>query len=261
MDLQLSGKTVLVTAGSAGIGLAIAKRFVIEGAHVTITGRDEAKLAAAAHQIAPHGRVATIIADAGTADGAAAIVQALADVDILINNLGVYPPRTFFEIADDEWMHIFQTNLLGAIRLCRAYFEKMLQRGTGRVVFVSSESAVLIPPSTMHYGLTKSAQLALSRGMAEMTKGTQVTVNCILPGPTWSDGARAFLRGLDLGDADTDEDREIQFFRHVKPTSIIQRFVHPDEVASMTAFIASPLASATNGAAVKVEGGVIPALV
>lgn len=260
MDLKLEGKSALVTAGTAGIGLAIARRLAREGARVTITGRDESKLRAAAADLAEAGRVETILADAGQADGVATIASALPEVDIIVNNLGVYPPRKFFDITDDEWLDIFETNVMSGVRLCRHYFGRMLERGTGRVIFISSESAILIPASTMHYGMTKAAQLAISRGLAEMTRGTQVTVNSVLPGPTWSEGAMAFLRGLDLGDARTDEERELEFFRRIKPTSLIERFIRPEEVAEMTAFIASPLASATNGAALKVEGGIVPSL-
>lgn len=260
MDLKLEGKSALVTAGTAGIGLAIARRLAREGAQVTITGRDESKLRAAAADLAEAGRVETILADAGQADGVGTIVSALPEVDIIVNNLGVYPPREFFDITDDEWLDIFETNVMSGVRLCRHYFGRMLERGTGRVIFISSESAILIPASTMHYGMTKAAQLAISRGLAEMTRGTQVTVNSILPGPTWSEGAMAFLRGLDLGDARTDEERELEFFRRIKPTSLIERFIRPEEVAEMTAFIASPLASATNGAGLKVEGGIVPSL-
>jgi len=260
MDLHLKDKTVLITAGSAGIGLATAKRFANEGARVFITGRDAQKLEVASAEIAKLGSVQAIVADAGTAEGAETIVSELPDANIVINNLGVYPPRAFFDITDAEWLDIFETNVLGGVRLCRHYLSRMLEAGRGRIIFISSESAILVPPSTLHYGMTKAAQLAVSRGLAEMTKGTQVTVNSILPGPTWSEGALAFLRSLNLGEAETDQEREREFFRQIKPTSLIERFIKPEEVADMAAYIASPLASATNGAAVKVEGGVVPSL-
>jgi NAD(P)-dependent dehydrogenase (short-subunit alcohol dehydrogenase family) len=260
MDLRLQGKRVLITAATEGIGLAMAKRFASEGASVTITGRSEDRLNSAASAVMEFGSVQTLLADAGTADGFASIVEQLPVVDVLINNLGVYPLREFFEATDDEWCGIFETNVMSGVRLSRHYLRQMLDAGAGRIIFVSSESGILIPTSTIHYGMTKAAQLAIARGLAELTKGTQVTVNSLLPGPTWSQGAIAFLRGLDLGPADTDEEREVEFFRRVKATSLIQRFIRPEEVADMAAFVASPLSSATNGAAIKVEGGVVPSI-
>jgi len=260
VDLKLQGKKILITAGTDGIGLAMAKQFAGEGAFVFITGRNEEKLSSAVNVAAEHGAVTAVLADAGTEEGANRIFDAVPAVDILVNNLGVYPPREFFEITDAEWLSIFETNVLGGVRLCRHYFAQMLDRGQGRVIFVSSESGILIPTSTMHYGMTKAAQLAVARGLAEMTKGTEVTVNSLLPGPTWSEGALAFLRSLDLGASVTDEEREAEFFRRIKPTSLIQRFIRPEEIAATAVFIASPFSSATNGAAIKAEGGIVPAI-
>lgn len=260
MDLRLQGKRILITAATEGIGLAMAKRFACEGASVTITGRSEDRLSLAASAVMEFGSVQTLLADAGTVDGSASIIEQLPVVDVLVNNLGVYPPREFFEVTDDEWCGIFETNVMSGVRLSRHYLRQMLDAGTGRIIFISSESGILIPTSTMHYGMTKAAQLAIARGLAELTKGTQITVNSLLPGPTWSQGAVAFLRNLDLGSADTDEERETEFFRRVKPTSLIQRFIRPEEVADMAAFVASPVSSATNGAAIKVEGGVVPSI-
>jgi NAD(P)-dependent dehydrogenase (short-subunit alcohol dehydrogenase family) len=205
MDLQLRGKTAIVTGGSAGIGLAITKALAAEGVTVTVPGRSREKLDKALAGIA---NVKAIVADPGTAEGASALIQQIPDTDILINNLGIYEPKPFAEITDADWLKIFEVNVLSGVRLSRHYFPRMLQRDWGRVIFISSESGVMTPPEMIHYGVTKSSQLAISRGLAELTKGTAVTVNTILPGPTRSEGIVDFLKNVSSAPNPTPEQAE-----------------------------------------------------
>ncbi|MBR8311817.1 SDR family oxidoreductase [Burkholderia dolosa] len=258
MDLQLAGKTALVTGATAGIGLAIAKTLAREGVAVTVTGRDPKKLQAAAAEIAadaPAGAVATVVADLGSADGAAAVIDAQPDTDILINNLGYYEAKAFADITDDDWLRMFDVNVMSGVRLSRHYFPRMLKRNWGRVIFMSSEVGAFTPPDMVHYGVSKSAQLAVSRGMAELTKGTGVTVNSVLPSATRSDGIVEYLRQTAPRPGMTDAEIEAHFFRTYRPSSLIARMIEADEIAAMVALLASPLGAASNGAAVRVEGG------
>ncbi len=254
MDLQLKGKTAIVTGGSAGIGLAITKALAAEGVTVTVPGRSKEKLDKALAGIA---NVKAIVADPGTSEGAAALIQQVPDTDILVNNLGIYEPKPFAEITDADWLKIFEVNVLSGVRLSRHYFPRMLQRNWGRVIFISSESGVMTPPEMIHYGVTKSSQLAISRGLAELTKGTAVTVNTILPGPTRSEGIVDFLKNVSSAPDPTPEQAEKEFFEKHRSSSLLQRLIESEEIASLVAFIASPLSAATNGASLRAEGGLL----
>lgn len=260
VDLQLTGKVALVTGSTAGIGLAIAERLAAEGAGVIVCGRDRAKLAAAVERVAKVGSVRGILADAATAEGARAIVEAAPEVDILVNNLGIYEAKPFADISDADWHHLFEVNVVSGARLARHYFPGMLERDWGRIIFIASESAQVIPSEMIHYGMTKAAQLAISRGLAEQTRGTGVTVNSVMPGPTRSEGIVAFIRSV-VDDKDAPEDeREAEFFAKMRPLSLIRRLIEADEIAVQVALLASPLGGITNGAAVRVEGGIIPTI-
>lgn len=260
MDLKLNGKTALVTGSTAGIGLAIAERLAAEGAEAVITGRSQAKLDAAAEQVGKAGKVRAILADPATAEGAAALIDAVPDVDILVNNLGIYEAKPFAEISDADWHHLFEVNVVSGARLARHYFPRMLARDWGRVIFIASESALVIPGEMIHYGMTKTAQLAIARGLAEQTRGTGVTVNSVLPGPTRSEGIADFIRSVvDNKDA-SETERETEFFATMRPLSLIRRLIDADEIASVVAFLASPLAAVTNGAAIRAEGGIVPTI-
>ena len=258
MDLKLNDKSAIVTGSTAGIGLAIARRLSQEGVAVTITGRSQAKLDAAAAQLG--GTVNAILADPATAEGAATLIAAVPRTDILVNNLGIYEAKDFTDISDADWHHIFEVNVVSGARLARHYFPQMLAQNWGRILFIASESGLLPPAEMIHYGMTKSAQLSISRGLAEHTRGTGVTVNSVLPGPTRSEGIVDFIRSV-VDDKDaSQEDREAEFFTKLRPLSLIKRLIEADEVGAMVAYLASPLAAATNGAAVRVEGGMIPTI-
>jgi NAD(P)-dependent dehydrogenase (short-subunit alcohol dehydrogenase family) len=262
MDMQLNGKSALVTGATAGIGLEIARKLAVEGANVIITGRDRAKLDTAIAGIRASGAkdISGIAADAGTEAGAAAILKAEPEVDVLVNNLGIYESKSFTDASDDDWRRYFEVNVMSGVRLARGYLPGMLTRNWGRVIFISSESGLVIPGEMIHYGMTKSAQLSISRGLANLTRGTRVTVNSVMPGPTRSEGIVDFLRSVS-SDPTAPADRiEAEFFAKGRPSSLLQRMVEPAEVANMVTYLASPLSSATNGAALRVEGGIIPTL-
>lgn len=262
MDLQITNKTALVTGSTAGIGLEIARTLAIEGAHVVLTGRSQQKLNEAISSIEASGgaNVSGIRADAATEEGAAIIIGAVPSVDILVNNLGIYEVKPFADISDADWRRFFETNVLGGVRLTRHYFAGMIERDAGRVIFVASESGIMTPGDMIHYGMTKSAQLAISRGLAQQTKGTRVTVNTVLPGPTRSEGIVEFLRGLASSPNATPEEAEAEFFEKHRATSLLQRMIEPQEIASLVAYVASPLSAATNGAALRVDGGLVPTI-
>ncbi len=259
MNLQLNGKTALVTGGTAGIGLEIARLLAKEGANTLITGRNQAKIDAAVDDILSSGgaEISGVVADAATAEGAAAIAAAVPQVDILINNLGIYESKAFGEIPDESWTTLFETNVMSGVRLARVYLPGMLERNAGRIIFISSESALAIPSDMIHYAMTKTAQLTIARGLAQLTRGTRVTVNSVLPGPTRSEGIIDFLRSQASDPTLPDAELEAEFFAKARPNSIIQRMAEPEEVANLVAYVASPLSSATNGAALRVEGGLI----
>lgn len=257
MDLQLNGKTALVTGATAGIGLAIAQRLAAEGAEVVICGRSQQKLDAAVAQTGARG----VLADPATAEGAAKIVAAVPEVDILVNNLGIYEAKPFTEITDEDWRHFFEVNVLSGARLARAYFPGMIARDWGRIIFIASESGLLVPPDMVHYGMTKTAQLSIARGLAANAKGTRVTVNSVLPGPTRSEGIVDFLKSVASDPTASDAEIEREFFARDRATSLIQRMIEPEEIASLVAYVASPLSAATNGAALRVDGGITPTIV
>ena len=262
MDLQLGGKTALVTGATAGIGLEIARKLAQEGAQVVVTGRNQAKLDQAVESIRASGGAAVrgVLADAATAEGAAVLRRAVPEVDVLVNNLGIYELKPFAEVSDADWQRYFDTNVLSGVRLAREYFPGMLARNRGRIIFISSESGLMTPGAMIHYGMTKTAQLAVSRGLAELTRGTRVTVNSVLPGPTRSEGIVDFLRSISGNPDATAEQLEAGFFAHGRPTSLLQRLIEPEEVANLVAYVASPLSSSTNGAALRVDGGVVPSI-
>jgi NAD(P)-dependent dehydrogenase (short-subunit alcohol dehydrogenase family) len=262
MDLHLKGKTALVTGSTAGIGLEIARKLAAEGADVIITGREQTKLDQAIDAVRRPGggTVRAVVTDAATAEGAAALLKAAPDVDVLVNNLGIYEIKPFGEITDDDWRRYFEINVLSGARLARQYFPGMLKRNWGRVVFISSESGLVTPGEMIHYGMTKTAQLAVSRGLAALTKGTNVTVNSVLPGPTRSEGIIDFLKSLASDPQASASEVEAEFFANHRSSSLVQRMIEPEEVASLVAFVASPLSSATNGAALRVDGGVTPTI-
>jgi NAD(P)-dependent dehydrogenase (short-subunit alcohol dehydrogenase family) len=254
MNLELEGKTALVTGSTAGIGLAIATALAKEGASVVVNGRTQLRVDEA---VKASGAALGIAADLGTEAGTRVVIERLPMVDILVNNLGIFEPKPFEKITDRDWLHFFEVNVLSGVRLSRHYIGPMKQKNWGRIVFISSESALQIPAEMIHYGMTKTAQLAISRGLAETTAGTAVTVNAVLPGPTESEGVIGFVdqlaseRGIDR------QALEREFFEKARPSSILQRFATPQEVASVVTFVCSPLASAMNGAAVRADGGVI----
>lgn len=255
MDLQLDGRTALVSGGTGGIGLAIARRFTAEGATVYVTGRNRARLDELTSTT--DGAIRGIVGDPSSAAGTASIVAELPDVDVLVNNLGAYESKDFFDITDDDWVDLFQVNVLSGMRLARAYLPAMLTRNRGRIVFIVSEAGLAIPPDMVHYGATKAAQLGLARGLAKLTRGTGVTVNSVLPGPTRSEGLETFLRSQAGNPQAPLDEIEREFFAQARPASIIQRLIDPNEIANLVAYLASPLSSATNGAAVRAEGGLI----
>lgn len=260
MDLQLSGKKALVTGSTAGIGFAIAKALAIEGAHVFINGRTQMRVQQAIEQITaevPSAKVSGYALDLSSSEGAAQLVQQLPMVDILVNNLGIFEIKPFLEISDEEWRRFFETNVLSGVRLSRLYLPGMLEQNWGRILFISSESAVQIPVEMVHYGMTKTAQLAVARGIAESVAGTGVTVNSILPGPTRSEGVETFVESMANQQKKTTEEIEGEFFRTARPSSLLKRFATAEEVANLVAYVASPRSSATNGASLRVDGGVV----
>jgi NAD(P)-dependent dehydrogenase (short-subunit alcohol dehydrogenase family) len=264
MDLDLSGRTAFVSGSTAGIGFAIARGLAQEGASVTINGRTQDGVDVALRRLRDNPvsvRVNGIAADLGTAEGVAQVIEALPDVDILVNNVGIFAPKPFDKIPDADWLQFFQVNVMSGVRLTRHYLPGMRQRDWGRVVFVSSESAINIPQEMVHYGMTKAAQLAISRGAAETTAGTGVTVNAVLPGPTRSEGVVGFVEQIAQGQGIDAAQVETEFFKTQRPTSLIRRFASPEEVANMVVYICSPAASATNGAALRVDGGVVKSIV
>jgi NAD(P)-dependent dehydrogenase (short-subunit alcohol dehydrogenase family) len=260
MDLQLKGQRALVTGSTAGIGYAIAEVLAAEGARVIVNGRtagrvDEALAKIRAKQASA--QVEGYVGDLGKAGEVEKLAKSHPEVDILVNNLGIYGPKAFEEITDADWNEIIEVNFLSGVRLSRLYLPKMKKKNQGRILFIASESAVNIPVEMIHYGVTKTMQVALARGLAETTIGTKVTVNSVLPGPTWSEGVEQFVKDMAATQGKTPEQIEKEFFQTVRPSSLIQRFATVDEVAAMVAYLSSPLASATNGAAVRVEGGCV----
>ncbi len=263
MDLGLKGKRALVTGSTAGIGLATARALATEGASVTVNGRTQARVRSAVDKLKRELSGATIsgiAADLSSGEGCERLIGQLREVDVLVNNLGIFEPQSFEQISDADWMRFFETNVLSGVRLSRHYVRGMRSRNWGRIVFVSSESALQIPTEMIHYGMTKTAQLAVARGLAETLAGTGVTVNSVLPGPTASEGVGGFVaqmaasRGVDAATV------EREFFATARPSSVLQRFATPEEVAAMIVYVCSVPASATTGAALRVDGGVVRAI-
>ena len=259
MDLQLRGRLALVSGSTAGIGFAIAQALAAEGARVIVNGRTQAAVDAAVAKIKPGagGAVLGFAGDLAAADVADRLVQAHPSVEVLVNNLGIFEPKAFEDIPDEDWRRFFDVNVLSGVRLARCYLPAMKRANWGRIIFISSESAVQIPAEMIHYGMTKTAQLAVSRGLAESLAGTGITVNSVLPGPTRSRGVEDFVDALARDGGRSFAQVEQEFFEKVRPSSLIRRFATPQEVASMVAYVASPLASATTGAALRVDGGVL----
>ncbi|GGD52857.1 oxidoreductase [Emticicia aquatilis] len=260
MDLLLNNKKVLVSGSTTGIGYAIAKGFAKEGALVYLNGRSEKNVNDAVSRIKreiSEAKVFGIAADLTTEEGFNSMVKEVPEVDILVNNLGIYEPVNFFESKDEDWLKMFNINVLSGIRLTRLYMPKMLTNNWGRVLFISSESAIQIPTEMIHYGMSKTAQLSIANGLAQLTKGTGVTVNSILPGPTFSDGVERFIGELAVQKNLTPKEVEHQFFAETRPLSLLQRFITPDEVASAVLYVSSQWAAATNGAAIRVDGGIL----
>ncbi len=263
MDLGVKGKRALVTGSTAGIGFAAARALAAEGAVVTVNGRTGERVRAAVETIereVPGARALGVVADLGTAAGCAAVTREVPDVDILVNNVGIFEPKAFETIPDDDWLRFFETNVMSGVRLTRHYLPSMRARNWGRIVFVSSESGLQIPVEMIHYGMTKTAQIAVARGLAESLAGTGVTVNSVLPGPTDSEGVGEFMTRLAAATGVERAEAEREFFTTARPSSIIQRFATTDEVAAMIAYACSAKASATTGAALRVDGGVVRAI-
>ncbi len=264
MDLQLTGKTALVTGSTGGIGLAIASLLAAEGAVVTINGRTRQRVDQSIAEIQkthPEAKITGIDADVSAAAGCDKLTAALPHVDILVNNAGIFEPKPFVEISDRDWDRFFQTNVMSGVRLSRFYLPKLLKQNWGRIIFISSESGLQIPAEMIHYGMTKTAQLAISRGLAETTIGTQVTVNSVLPGPTASEGVETFVSDMARTQKQSPQEVEREFFKRARPSSLLQRFATPEEVAKLVVFVCSPLSSATNGASLRVDGGVVRSIV
>jgi NAD(P)-dependent dehydrogenase (short-subunit alcohol dehydrogenase family) len=259
MDLKLKGKLALITGSTAGIGLAIATSLAREGARVIINGRTQAGVSKAVTktQAETGGEVAGFAGDLSIAATAEELLREHPDIEILVNNLGIFEPKSFEEIPDSDWVRFFEVNVLSGVRLARLCLPAMKHANWGRIIFISSESALQIPVEMIHYGVTKTAQIAVARGLAEAVAGTGITVNSVLAGPTKSRGVVEFVGSLTQGSDKTFDEFENEFFEKVRPTSLIKRFAAPEEVASLVTYIASPLASATTGAALRADGGVV----
>ena len=264
MDLHLAGKSALVTGSTAGIGFAIAQGLAREGAQVLVNGRTQERVDVAVATIKkkfPDAGVEGFAGDLGKADTADELVKRYPEIQILVNNLSIFEAKEFTAITDEDWMRFFEVNILSGVRLSRSYLPRMLKSDWGRIVFISSESALQIPAEMIHYGMTKTAQLAIARGLAELTTGTGVTVNSVLPGPTASEGVTDFVTSLAKQQNQSVEAFEQQFFEKVRPTSLLKRFESTEEIANMVVYVCSPLASGTNGSALRVDGGVVRAIV
>ena len=261
MDLDLTGKLALVTGSTRGIGLATALGLVRMGAGVIVNGRAEPAVAEAIAKIrgaVPAAKTQAAAFDLGTAEGCAALIARFPAVDILVNSLGIYEPKPFFDIPDEDWGRMFEVNVMSGVRLTRHYLKGMLEAKTwGRVVFVSSESAIFVPKEMVHYGFSKAAQLVIARGAAEMTKGTNVTVNSVLPGPTWVEMAPVRLAARAKGLGTTAEELAARTFTERRPASLLQRYASPEEIANLICYVCSKASSATNGAALRADGGIV----
>ena len=263
VDLKLTGKIALVTGSTAGIGFAIARSLASEGAHVYVNGRTQGRVDAAMAAIRSNvarAKVDGIAADFSGLAGAKAVIAKLPAVDVLVNNVGIFEPKPFAEIPDADWYRFFEINVMSGVRLSRHYLAGMLKRNWGRILFISSESGVQIPAEMVHYGMTKTAQIAVARGIAESVAGTGVTINSILAGPTESEGVSGFVEAMAKQQNKSKKEMENDFFENARPSSLLKRFATVDEVAAMATYVAGQLSSATNGAALRVGGGVVRAI-
>ncbi len=263
MNLQLQHKRALVTGSTLGIGFAMARTLAREGAEVIITGRGQARVDEAIARIREEvgdAKLAGFVGDLAEAAVAERLTQQFPQVDILINNLGIYGPKSFTEIGDADWQHFIDTNFMSGLRLSRFYLPQLLERNWGRILFIASESAFDVPAEMIHYGVTKTMQVSLARGLAKLCAGTQVTVNSLLPGPTRSEGVDEFIRNVAKESGVDAVQAEQEFFQKTRPSSLLQRFATPDEVAAFATYLVSPLAAATNGAALRCDGGIINSL-
>jgi NAD(P)-dependent dehydrogenase (short-subunit alcohol dehydrogenase family) len=263
VDLKLTGKVALVTGSTAGIGFSIAQSLASEGARVYVNGRTQQRVDAAIAAIRSHAagvEVDGIAADFSGSAGAAAVIAKLPAADVLVNNVGIFEPKPFAEIPDADWYRFFEINVMSGVRLARHYLTGMLEKNWGRILFVSSESGVQIPAEMVHYGMTKTAQISLARGIAESVAGTGVTVNSIVAGPTASEGVGGFVEAMATQQKKSKAEVEKEFFEHVRPSSLLKRFATVDEVAAMAIYLAGELSSATNGAALRADGGVVRAI-
>ena len=263
MDLKIKGKKALVTGSTAGIGLAIAKGLALEGAAVYINGRTKDRVDSAIQILKKEVAEAEFheaIADFNKKEEVVELIKSISSLDILVNNVGIFSPKNYAEISDEEWYNMYEVNVMSGIRLSRAYLPKMIEQNWGRIIFISSESGVQIPEDMIHYGVSKTAQIAVARGFAQATKGTDVTVNSVLPGSTWSEGAANYFKELAEVQGKSVEEVSKGFVKEMRPSCLIERFATTDEVANMVTFLCSPLAAATNGAAVRVDGGTVPTI-
>jgi NAD(P)-dependent dehydrogenase (short-subunit alcohol dehydrogenase family) len=260
MNIKLTAKRAIVTGSTSGIGFAIAQGLAEAGAQVIVNGRGQKSVDEALRQLKdrlPDAKARGVAADLSTAEGVERLIAGAGTADILVNNVGIFEPKPFAEIPDADWSRFFEVNVMSGVRLSRHYLPAMIERNWGRIVFISSESALQIPVEMIHYGMTKTAQLAISRGLAETTAGTGVTVNSVLPGPTRSDGVAGFFAKMAKEQGIAQEEMEKQFIAQHRPTSLLRRLATPEEVANMVVYVCSPQASATNGAALRVDGGVV----
>lgn len=264
MQLHLENKSALVTGSTAGIGFAIALGLAREGARVVVNGRTSERVEAAITRIrdaTPEAAISGVAADLAATQGVQTLIDQIPDIDILVNNVGIFEPKSFEEITDEDWLRFFEINVMSGVRLSRHYLPKMKAQDWGRIIFISSESGIHIPVEMIHYGVTKTAQLAVARGLAETTTGTRVTVNAVLPGPTKSEGVATFVEQMAQTKGIGMTEMEKQFFQTARPTSLLQRFITPEEVANLVVYACSPAAAATNGAALRVDGGVVRSIV
>ncbi|MBA4543276.1 MULTISPECIES: SDR family NAD(P)-dependent oxidoreductase [Thermoactinomyces] len=260
MDLFLKGKRVLVTGSTSGIGKAIAKLLASEGCTVLINGRTEEKVQQTMQEIRashPQASLEPAVADLSSATGSDKITGKYPEIDILINNMGIFEPADFFETADEQWQKMFETNIMSGIRLSRHYLKGMLERNEGKILFISSEAAIMPSPEMAHYSATKTMQLSISRSLAELTRGTKVTVNTVMPGSTLTEGVEEHIKKLYKGESMTLEEAERRFMSEHRPSSLIQRLIRPEEIASFVAFLCSPRSSAINGASLRIDGGLV----